>query len=351
MHNNHVVRLIQAAQKASQSFSTYSVDKIKPILHALSEAGIEKAPFYNAWSAKETGYGNLEDNIKKCRHCMLDLMERYEVADFVEPSIDASKKIISFPKPAGIIVALIPSTNPIMTIYYKVIIAMMTRNVLIFSAHPKCKESSLDAVDFMADVAEKAGAPKGVIQPMREIGIGGLNALMESPEINLILATGGPGRVKAAYSSGNPAFGMGAGNPPCFVHHSADMYATARHIVDGNSFDHGLPCVAESVIIAEKSIDASLKLAISKAGGYLVSAKEDEQKLRAYLFPEGKLNPEAIGKSAQWIAGQIGITIPPNTKSLIVPIDAVEAKKHLHFFRNIFRFQLISPEMQQLAKH
>ena len=314
--------LVKVAEGSACHLSVYTTVQIQSILESLAQEGKEKASFYAQWSVEETGCGNIDDNVKKYQDCMTDLMQRYQVSDFTEPRYDCEKKIISFPKPAGVLVALIPSTNPIMTIYYKTVISIMTRNAIIFSPHPKSKECSLHAVDFMAQVAESAGAPKGTVQVIRKPGIEPLNNLMRSPRINLILATGGPGRVKEAYRSGNPAFGMGPGNVPCFVHQSAEVSTAAYQIVASNCFDHSLPCVCESVIIADSPIDKMLKTAIGESSGCFID-KKDETALRAYLFPEGQMNPEAIGKSAMWIAGQSGIAVPPGTKSLIVPIEQV----------------------------
>lgn len=319
-----VDRLLDRAETAAGIFSTYTTTQVQKIIEAMAQAGKEKAEFYAEWSVRETGYGNVSDNVKKNLDCSLGLLERYQTADFIEPVVDYEKKIISFPKPAGIIVALIPSTNPVMTVYYKAMVSMMTRNTVIFSPHPAAKECSIHVVDLMAQAAEKAGAPEGAIQTIRSPGILSLNCLMESPRVGLILATGGPNRVHGAYRSGNPAIGMGPGNVACFVHQSANIPVAAEQIIASNSFDHALPCVCESVVIADRAIDPQLKAAMGASGGYFVS-DEAEQKLRAYLFPDRGVNPLALGKSAAWIAKQAGFSVPEGTKSLIVEIDTVGA--------------------------
>lgn len=316
-----VDRLLDTAESAARIFSTYTTARVEKIVRAIGQAGRENAEFYAEWSVRETGYGNVKDNIKKNLDCSVGLQERYQAADFIEPVIDREKKIVSFPKPAGIIVALIPSTNPVMTVYYKAAIAMMTRNTLIFSPHPTAKECSIHVVNLMAAAAEKAGAPVGAIQTINRPGLLALNLLMESPRVSAILATGGPGRVRAAYSSGNPAMGMGPGNPPCFVHESADIPVAAQQIIASNSFDNSLPCVCESVVLSDRAIHPQLKAALGQSGGYFVTG-EAEQKLRAYLFPDARVNPAAVGKSAIWIAGQAGFPVPEETKSLLVEIEA-----------------------------
>jgi len=317
-------QLLDTAEEAARIFSTYTTAQIDKIVQAMSKAGQEKAEFYAEWLVRETGYGNVNDNVKKNLDCSVGLLERYQPADFIEPVIDYEQKIVSFPKPAGIIAALIPSTNPVMTVYYKAMISMMTRNAVIFSPHPAAKECSIHVVNFMAEEAEKAGAPAGAIQTIRHPGIVPLDHLMESPRVSVIMATGGPGRVRAAYRSGNPAMGMGPGNVACFVHESADIVLAAEQIIASNSFDHALPCVCESVVLADNAIHAPLKAAMGTAGGYFV-AGEEERKLRAYLFHNGGLNPAALGKSAVWLAEHAGFSVPESTKSLIIEIETVGA--------------------------
>jgi len=323
-----VDRLLDRAERAACIFSTYTAAQVETIIRAMAQIGKEKAAFYAEWSVRETGCGNVNDNIKKNLDCSVGLLGRYQAADFVEPVIDGAKKIVSFPKPAGIIAALVPSTNPIMTVYYKAMVSMMTRNTIIFSPHPAAQKCSIHIIDIMAAAAEQAGAPPGAIQTIRQPGILPLSYLMESPRIGVILATGGPNRVREAYRSGNPAIGMGPGNVACFVHRSANIVAAAAHIIASNSFDHALPCVCESVVLADRAIHSLLKAAMRASGGYFVSG-EAEQKLRTYLFPDAGVNPAAQGKSAVWIAQQAGFPVPEGTKSLIVEIEAIVAEEPL----------------------
>nr|VFK29307.1 MAG: Acyl-CoA reductase [Candidatus Kentron sp. MB]VFK74738.1 MAG: Acyl-CoA reductase [Candidatus Kentron sp. MB] len=311
---------LDTAQESARVFSTYTTERVQRIVQVMSKAGQEKAAFYAEWSVRETGRGNVDDNVIKNISCSTGLLERYRPVDFIDPVIDYEKKIIAFPKPAGIIAALIPSTNPVMTVYYNTMISMMTRNAIIFSPHPAASECSIHAVDFLSEVAEEAGAPAGTIQTLRHLGIESLEYLMQSPRISVILATGGPNRVRAAYSSGNPAIGMGPGNVPCFVHESADIGAAAEQIIASNSFDHALPCVSESVVLADRAIHARLRAAMAEANGYFVSG-EEERKLRRYLFSNGEANPDAAGKSAVWLAKQAGFSVSENIKTLIVEID------------------------------
>lgn len=317
-----VADLLENANQAAKSFCQYSTEQVRHILAALSRAAEEKAEYYAAWAVRETGFGNASDKVLKNLSCSVDIVNGYDAAEFIEPKIDHDKKIISFPKPAGVIVALVPCTNPIMTVYLKVIISVMTRNAVILSPHPAAKECSIHAADYLAEVAEAAGAPKGVVQIVREPNVPLVNQLMQSHQTDVILATGGPGMVHAAYSSGNPAIGVGPGNVACYVHNTANVVSAAEDIISSNSFDNSLPCTCESVVVADNAIADYLKNALVEAGAYIATGDE-EKALREYLFPQGVANPKALGKSAAWIAEQVGLTLPEQTKSLVIEIAEV----------------------------
>ena len=316
--------LLDRAVGASTLFNRYEAAKVQHIIECVAEVGEEHAEFYAQWAVAETGYGNVEDNVKKNLGVSTGLLTRYRAASFIEPRSDHRKNIIQFPKPAGVILVLVPSSNPVMTVYYAAMTGLMTRNVIVFSAHPKVAKLSAHVARQLTRAAVVAGAPRQVIQ-VSEPGIDALNGLMQAKEVDLILATGGAGRVRAAYRSGKPVLGMGPGNVPCYVHDSADIPEAAAHITSSNRFDHGLPCVCESVIFADEAIDGSLKEALVDRGGCFI-AGEDEKKLRSYLFDReaGKrFNDEAIGKSASWIAERAGISVLAATTNLLVEIDRI----------------------------
>lgn len=320
--NDFIEELYNVAGNAALNFSTYDKYQVENIIQAVITAAEEKAEFYAEWAVRETGYGNLEAKIAKNKATSTGLKELYNVADYVEPSVDHDKKIITIPKPAGIVLAPMPCTNPIMTTYFKIIANLIARNSVILSPHPAAVKCSIHCAEFLAGIAEAAGAPAGCIQILKEPSIPVVNKLMQDPRTSLIMATGGPAMVHAAYSSGNPAIGVGPANVPCYVHETADIAKAGLEIVIGNSFDYGLPCTCESTVLADRSINETLKAAIKTGNGLFVEG-DVAAKLRDYLFPDGVNNPKALGKSPQWIGEQAGVNIPPNIKSIVFEIDEI----------------------------
>lgn len=314
--------LYATAEKAAEQFSQLDTAATEKIVQAVVAGAEEKAAFYAEWAVKETGYGNAEDKIAKNLATSVGLKETYDISEFIDPVIDYDKKLIKIPKPAGVVLAPMPCTNPIMTVNFKVIANLVARNAVILCPHPAAKECSSHASKYLAEIAEKAGAPKGCVQVLEEPSIHLVNMLMQDPRTALIMATGGPALVHAAYSSGNPAVGVGAGNVAAYVDSSANIEKAGADVVIGNSFDYGLPCTCESVVLAEKSISNQLKTAIEDGNGWFVSG-EDEIKLREFLFPNGANNPTALGKSAQWIGQQVGVVIPESAKSIIFELKHI----------------------------
>jgi acyl-CoA reductase-like NAD-dependent aldehyde dehydrogenase len=192
--------------------------------------------------------------------------EHYRDWNFVDPRIDAATKIVEFPRPAGVIFALIPSTNPIATINFKALIALMTRNAIVISPHPAARACCVDAVRTLAQAAEAAGAPEGILQVVETPSIPLIDQFMQSPRTDLILATGGTAMVRAAYSSSNPALGVGPGNAPVYVDASADLKHAARCIVESKSFDNSVLCTNESVVITTETIERPLLKELERAG-------------------------------------------------------------------------------------
>lgn len=315
-------QLYAVAEKAAEAFSQFNTEQTKKVVDAVVDAAAEKAEFYAEWAVRETGYGNVPHKTAKNLAVSVGLRDTYDVAEFVEPRIDHAKKIITIPKPAGVVLAPMPCTNPVMTAYFKVVSNLVARNAVILCPHPAAKECCTHAAHYLAEAAEKAGAPKGCIQILEEPSIAVVNMLMQDPRTALIMATGGPGLVNAAYSSGNPAVGVGAANVAAYVDTTADIEKAGADVVLGNGFDYSLPCTCESVVLAERAIADDLKKAIVAGNGWFAEG-EDNKKLREFLFPEGVATPAALGKSPQWIGEQAGVEVPETAQSIVMEIDHI----------------------------
>ena len=314
--------MLQLAEWAAASYGRFDRAAVDRITKAASEAAYALAGPLAEAAVAETGFGVAAHKKIKNEICSRGIYEAYRAQDFCSKRVIAEQKIVELPRAAGVVFALTPSTNPVCTVFFKVLLALMTRNAVIVSPHPRAKACSVEAVQAMAKAAEQAGAPAGLIQVIAEPTLPLIDHVMKSPRVAAILATGGTPMVRAAYSSGNPAIGVGPGNAPAFVDASADLAAAARRIVESKSFDNSVLCTNESMVVAEEVIADKLLQALAKAGAYV--AKPDEvDALRNYLFGLGSFNVDALGKSAVDIAAIVGLKVPSSTKVLLTPVDRV----------------------------
>ena len=217
----------------------------------------------------------------------------------------------------GVICGIVPSTNPTSTVCYKSLIALKSGNAIVFSPHPKAISCTLRAAKIAAEAAEKAGAPKGAVSCLSMASMAGCQELMGAKEVRLILATGGPGMVKAAYSSGKPAIGVGAGNGPAYIHHSADTEKALKDILRSKTFDNGTVCASEQSIIVERKNEEQVKSAAQRMGYYFMTAQEAGALAKLLFRPTGALNPEIVGKPAGYLAQMAGFSVPQGTKILV----------------------------------
>jgi len=319
---------IERAGWAARAFAGFDRASVMKIVRAVAEAAHKSAQHYAEWAVRETGMGVVEHKRIKNENSAHPLVDFYADMNLVDPKVDADRKMVEIPRGAGVILALAPATNPVSTIYYKTIIALLGRNAIVFSPHPLAKQCSYDAANRLEAAAVAAGAPAGLVQCIEEPTVPLVQALMESPKVQVILATGGSAMVRAAYSSGNPALGVGPGNAPVYVDPSADQTMAAKRIIDSKAFDNSVLCTNESVLICLDANRQNLERALRAAGGHICS-EADVAKLREWLFPGGHLNTAAVGKSAVWIAQQAGIRVVPNTKALIAPIDRIGIEEAL----------------------
>ena len=278
-------RQAEAAQKQLAQMDQGKLDAIvTAVAKAFSAAAVELAEL----AVRETGFGNSEDKVTKNRFASSTVLSA--VKDMKTVGIlreDPQARLWEIGVPVGLIAAIVPSTNPTSTVCYKAIIALKSGNAIVFSPHPKAVECTLRAARIVAAAAESAGAPPGCVSCLSLASMAGCQELMAAPEVKLILATGGPGMVRAAYSSGKPAIGVGAGNGPAYIHHSADVKKALERIARSKSFDFGTVCASEQSIIVEKSMEQAVREEGKRQGFYFMST-EEAGKLAALLFkPNG----------------------------------------------------------------
>ncbi len=320
--------ILERARWATTVFQRYDRQATLAIVNAVADAAHDNAGFYAEWAVKETGFGVAADKKIKNELTAYPLVDYYREQDYVNFRIDVSKKIIEIPRPAGVVFALTPSTNPISTLNYKIVIALLTRNAIVISPHPAARQCCVDAAGKLAAAAVEAGAPEGIIQIIEQPTIPMVEAFMSSDKTNVILATGGTAMVRAAYSSSNPAIGVGPGNAPVFVDTSADVKLAAQRIVSSKSFDNSVLCTNESVLITLPEVEKRLILALRAAQAYICD-DEDVDKVRRFLFHDRGFNVECIGRDATWIAKECGVRVPGNTKVLIAPIQQIGVEEKL----------------------
>lgn len=323
-----VGHLLERAHWAAAAFADYDRTAVGAIVNAVADAAYAESERFAAAAVAETGMGVVADKIVKNRACSRGIVEYYREDDLVSPRIDTARKIVEIPRPAGVVLALTPATNPVSTVYFKIILALMARNAVVIAPHPRARHCSAEAARVLAEAAVAAGAPDGIVQVIDEPSIPLVEALMADDRTDVIVATGGSAVVRAAYSSGNPALGVGPGNVPVFVDASADIEAAARRIVDSKAFDNSVLCTNESVLIAEESIAAKLSSALSRNGAHILD-DDAARRLRQFMFPGGHLNTDVVGRDAAWIAEQAGLRVTPKTRLLVAPFTDVLAEEVL----------------------
>ena len=308
-------RSAETAQKVLSGFPQEKLDKIvEAVAGAFSAAAAELAEL----AVRETGFGNVEDKITKNRFASERVAERIRGMKTVGVlKEDPQEKLWEVGVPVGVIAAIVPSTNPTSTVCYKALIALKSGNAIVFSPHPKAVGCTLRASQIVAAAAEKAGAPAGAVSCLSLASMAGCQELMGAKEVKLILATGGPGMVKAAYSSGKPAIGVGAGNGPAYIHHTADVQKALSCILKSKTFDNGTVCASEQSIIVEKSMEETVKAAAKSMGFYFMDEAEAGRLAKLLFRPTGALNPEIVGKDARRLAQMANISVPSGTKILV----------------------------------
>ena len=310
--------LAKAARVAQFKLRGFSQAQLDAICQAISKAFWDASVELAELAVSETGFGNAEDKTTKNRFASRRVWEA--VQDMKTVGVlneDQKRNLWEVAVPKGVIAAIVPSTNPTSTVCYKAIIALKAGNAIVFSPHPKAIACTLRAVEIVARAAETAGAPKGCVACLTVPSLEGCRELMSAEDVNLILATGGPAMVKAAYSSGKPAIGVGAGNGPAYIHESADVSLALKQILTSKTFDNGTVCASEQSVIVERPMEERVRQEAKKLGYYFMSTSEADALAKILFRSNGALNPEIVGRNALYLAKLAGFSVPHDTKVLV----------------------------------
>lgn len=314
--------LVEAAHRAQGQLAQFDQAKIDRICEAMSRAALKDAARLGQMAVEETGYGIPDDKREKNRFAAEDVWNAFRNLRTVGV-ISESKDVLEIASPRGVVAAIIPSTNPTSTAIFKVLISTKSRNSIVLSPHPSAARCINETVRVMREVAIKEGLPADAIACMTTATIEGTEALMKDRKTAVILATGGIGLVRAAYSSGKPAFGVGPGNVPVFVERTADVPIAVQNILTGKCFDNGTICASEQAVVADAPVAKAVRAEFEEQGGHFLSASEADQLAKIVATPQRTLNPQIVGKSVEVIAKMAGINVPKGTRCLMVEVGGV----------------------------
>ena len=310
--------LIAKAKEAQKVLATYSQEKVDKLICEIAKACAGEAERLAKMAVDETGFGVWQDKVLKN---LLGSTITYEYCKDMK-TVGIIKEceecgLMEVGVPMGIVAALIPSTNPTSTTMYKSIISIKAGNAIVISPHPNAKGCILETVKIIREAITRAGAPADIVQSISLTTIDATNTLLKSRDIGVILATGGEAMVRAAYSSGNPAIGVGPGNGPAYIERTADIPLAVKRIFDSKTFDNGTICASEQSIVTEKCIKDKVVEEVKKQGGYFLNAEETKKLSGFILRANGTMNPKIVGKSAKVIADMAGFSIPEGTRVLV----------------------------------
>src|SRR5690242_14228704 len=300
--------LARSARQAQPVLAEFTQEQIDAIVTAMAEAVTPHAESLARLAVEETGFGAVADKVQK------NLFASRQVYEFIRPMKTVGvvnriedRKLVEIAEPFGVVAAIVPSTNPTSTAIYKVLIALKARCPIVISPHPSAARCITRSVEIMAEAASRAGAPSGSIGWMKTVTLEGTQELMKVREVAVILATGGMGLVRAAYSAGKPAYGVGPGNAPCYIERTADLAKAASDIIIGKTFDNGVLCSSPNSVVVDESVAEESRRQFQAHGSYFMNAAEMDLLARVLVTPQRLPNPALVGKSAALIAEKVGI--------------------------------------------
>ena len=316
--------LVSRAYEAWKTWSRASQADVDRVCAAMAQAGFQASERLGRLAQEETGFGVAAHKKLKNEFASHNVWE--SIRDLKTVGVirhDPERRLYEIAWPMGVVAALVPSTNPTSTAFFKMLIAVKTRNAIVFSPHPSAVRCISEAVRTMAQAAENAGAPPGLIGCMTQMTLQGTQELMSHRRTALILATGGSAMVRAAHSTGKPAYGVGPGNVPVYVDRSADIERAARYIVASKAFDFSTICATEQAVIADLPIARMLAERMQAEGAYFTTPPESEALRKTLFRPDHSLNTDVVGKSAVYVAAYAGFSVPDSTRILVTPLEKV----------------------------
>ena len=320
-------RLVEKAAEAQETLARFSQQQTDLVVAACAEAARRNVEALARLAVEETTYGNVADKIEKTLFSARDVYNA--IKDLKTVGVireDPQNGIVEIAVPAGVVAAIIPCTNPTSTAVFKALIALKGRNAIVMSPHPSAVRCISETVRVMHEAALKAGAPEGCLSCLPDPTMEATQELMRHRHTAMILATGGAGLVRAAYSSGKPALGVGPGNVPAYIHTSAKIPKAVADILNGKTFDNGTICSSEQHMVVDQAIAAEVKGETERQGGFFLTAQQAEAVAHVLILPNFRVNARMVGQSAERVAREAGISIPAGTRALIAPLEGIGRK-------------------------
>src|SRR5436309_837260 len=314
--------LVEAAHRAQVELARFDQGKIDRICEAMARAALREAARLGALAVEETGFGIPADKEVK-NQFSAEIVWNYFRNLRTVGVVSETKDVVEIASPRGVVAGIIPSTNPTSTAIFKCLIAIKSRNAIVLSPHPSAARCINETVKVVKEAAVKEGLPADAIACMTTATIEGTESLMKHKQTAVILATGGIGLVRAAYSSGKPAFGVGPGNVPVFIERTADVPKAVQDILTGTCFDNGTICASEQAVVVDAPVEKAVREQFRAQGGHFLSASEADQLAKVVATPQRSLNPAIVGKSVEFITKLAGLSVPSGTRCLLADVGGV----------------------------
>jgi acetaldehyde dehydrogenase (acetylating) len=319
---------VERAYAAFQKFRGFTQEQVDRIIEHAARAARENSQRLARLAVEETGYGNVQDKTSKnllCSDTLYQAIKPLKTVGIIRE--DPTRKLIEIAEPVGVVAAIVPTTNPTSTAIFKILISLKGRNPIVISPHPRAVRCTCETASLLYQAARAAGAPEDVIQCLESSSLEATNEIMRHRRTGLILSTGGQGIVRAAYSSGKPALGVGPGNVPVLLERSANVKDAVRMVVEGKSFDYGTVCSSEQSLVVEEPLAGEVVQALKDNRAHLCDAAQTTALSKLLITPDFRVNPDCVGQPANKIAAMAGFTVPPNTSILVVRLEGM-GKEH-----------------------